>query len=175
MLASDGTCHTQATTGPAPPCISMCAATALDHETLVLFGGSDKNQAMSDTVYTLSTKTWQWRKLVSRGKTTPTARSSACMVSVDDESTCLVFGGAGIGADGYAGGKGLRGFDETWLLKVNEEFADWTALEHSDTLPPPRVAASLNKFPRESGKFLLTGGWNPTTAETFEEPWAIEL
>jgi hypothetical protein len=91
VLASDGTCHDQATTGPFPPGISMCAATALAHETLVLFDGYDKNQAMRDTVYTLSTKTWRWRKLVSSGKTMPTARSSECMVSVDDRSTCLVF------------------------------------------------------------------------------------
>ena len=105
----------------------------------------------------------------------PTAQSSACMVSVYDKLTCLVFGGAGIaGADGYAGGKGLHGFDETWLLKVSEEFADWTALEKSDPIvPPPRVAASLNKFPKEFGKFVLTGGWNPATAETFEEPWEL--
>jgi hypothetical protein len=100
------------------------------------------------------------------------------MVAVDNDDnddTYLVFGGAGIRESGYGGGAGLMGSDETWMVQVvNDEYADWKRLD-LPKVPRERVAASLNKLPDERSKFLLTGGWDPATAETFEEPWTIEL
>ena len=175
VLQEDGTCRKQPTMGDVPTGISMCSAAALGNDKMVLYGGSTKTQEFSEFVYLLDTTTWIWSRLKSRGDQIPAALTSSCMAAVGDGETCLVFGGAGIGEGGYQGGAGLLGSDETWKLRVVDDiYAEWTKLE-SSKVPRARVAASLNRMPGETSKFLLTGGWDPATAETFDEPWTLEL
>ena len=176
VLQADGTCRKQPTTGDVPIGISMCSAAALGENKMVLYGGSTKTQEFSEFVYLLDTNTWKWTRLESRGDQLPTAPTSTCMAAVGDGETCLVFGGAGMSEGGYQGGAGLQGSDDTWKLRVvDNRYAEWNRLESSSQVPRARVAASLNRVPGETSKFLLMGGWDPATAETFDEPWIIEL
>jgi hypothetical protein len=179
VLFQDGTSHKQATTGEAPTGVSMCAAAPLGDSKMLVYGGSTQSQALSEFAYLLDTDTWKWTRLESRGEQLPTSRASSSMAAMDD-STCLVFGGAGISKEGYQGGSGLIGLDETWKIQVvGDKYADWTRLytDSGDMVPRARCAASLNLLgPGERAQtFLLTGGWDPATAETFHEPWTIEL
>eukprot|EP00908_Phaeocystis_cordata_P025202 Transcript_7650.p1 GENE.Transcript_7650~~Transcript_7650.p1 ORF type:complete len:347 (-),score=93.41 Transcript_7650:264-1241(-) len=160
----------QPTTGEAPLGFSMSAAAPLGEHEMLLFGGSTKNQGMTADAYVLDTRTWAWRKLTAAGAA-PTPRGSACAAAVDD-NTCVVFGGAGLGGGGYAGGAGLTPFDETWTIKVEGDNAVWTRLDLGAP-PAPRVAASLSRL--SSGELLLHGGWTPTTKETFEESHVLKF
>lgn len=101
----------------------------------------------------------------------PTPRGSACAAAID-ASTCLVYGGAGLGNGGYSGGTGLTPFDETWTVRVDGDEAVWTLLAF-DEAPEARVAASLSSLP--SGDFVLHGGWTPTTKETFATSRVLKL
>jgi len=165
----------QPTTGESPVGFSMCAASALGEHEMLIFGGATKSQGMTSDAFVLDTRTWEWRKLRPTGSeaptTAPTPRGSACATAID-ASTCVVFGGAGLGGGGYAGGAGLTPFDETWQLRVDGDAAEWTPLELGSA-PEARVAASLNKLP--SGELLLHGGWTPTTKETFAESHVLKL
>ena len=149
----------QPTTGEAPLGFSMSAAAPLGEHEMLLFGGSTKNQGMTADAYVLDTRTWAWRKLTAAGAA-PTPRGSACAAAVGrpvcgpnprplgidrtdacmrraraDDNTCVVFGGAGLGGGGYAGGAGLTPFDETWTIKVEGDNAVWTRLDLGERLP----------------------------------------
>lgn len=174
VLTSDGTSHVQATTGDAPQGLSMCCAAALNDHQMVLFGGSTKTQEMSRDSYLLDTNTWEWTKLESKGDA-PTPRASPSMARIDDSSV-LVFGGAGLRPQGYEGGAGLIGSDETFKLSIqNGKVAEWTLVQNDATKPRARVAASLDLIPGEAHKYLLSGGWDPATAETFDDANTLEL
>jgi hypothetical protein len=189
VLKAGGTCQLQPTTGEAPVGLSMCSAAALNDHQMILFGGSTKTQQLSDAVYLLDTKKWEWTKLTlttaaaKEGTTsTPAPTASSCMAPVDATSV-LIFGGAGIKPTGYEGGSGLMATPNTWLLSVdaNGQTAHWK-LCNSDSdddeakHPRGRVAASLHPIPGIStSEFLLTGGWDPATAETFEDSWTWSM
>ncbi|KAJ8602301.1 hypothetical protein CTAYLR_007864 [Chrysophaeum taylorii] len=161
----------QPTTGEAPKGLSMCAACGLGINTMLLFGGSTREQKMSADAYALDADAWAWRKLeVADGK--PTPRASCCIAKMDTR-TAVVFGGAGISADGYQGGQGLVGLDETWTVRLDDhDRVTWTHLEDTQA-PSPRVAARLDPVPE--GGLLLSGGWNPSTKETFADQWRLQL
>ena len=161
----------QPTTGQSPVGFSMCAAATLGEHEMLVFGGSTKVQGMTADTYVLDTRTWEWRKLRPAGDEMPTPRGSACAAAIDP-STCLVFGGAGLGGGGYAGGVGLTPFDETWTVRVDGDAAVWMKLR-IDEPPKARVAASLSALP--SGEFVLHGGWTPTTKETFATSRVLKL
>lgn len=78
-----------------------CAVTALGGSELLVFGGSTREQRMSSDAFVLDTESWAWRKLkVAPGSAAPTPRASSCAAPVDADR-CVVFGGAGLGGDGY--------------------------------------------------------------------------
>ena len=169
--ASTGTVREQPTSGTAPIGLSMCAAAPLGQASMLIFGGSSKTQQMTADVHVLDTATWTWRKLVAKagkGGRLPTPRASSCAAPVDG-SSCIIFGGAGLGGGGYDGGAGLVAFDETWRVRVDGDDAIWDVVaEAGANTPPPRVAASLSALP--SGKLLLQGGWDPVSKATFDAP-----
>lgn len=171
VLQHDGTSKVQATTGDAPAGMSMCSAAALNDHQMILFGGSTKTQQMSNDVFVLDTKTWKWTKLQPKGKHLPSPRASSCMARVDDSSV-LVFGGASLKPEGYAGGAGLMGSNDTYMLKVKGNTAEWNLLE-DEPRPEGRLACTLNHLPDK--RLLLTGGWDPTSAETFDDGCIFEL
>jgi N-acetylneuraminic acid mutarotase len=173
VMGTDGVTKIQITTGTenAPTGYSMCAAAALGSK-MIIFGGSTKGQAMTGDAFCLDTTKWHWTKLIPRGDV-PSPRTSACMVALD-HTCCLVFGGAGLGSDGYDGGKGLVAFNQVHLLRIDGNHTDWELLELSDS-PRARVAATLTKVPGTDNTILLQGGWDPATAETFDTPYRFEL
>jgi len=175
LVSTDGaaTFRPQPTTG-APEGLSMCASCAVGTSRMLVFGGSTREQKMSSDAYLLDAATWTWTKLESPGAG-PTPRASSCAAAVGDD-TVVVFGGAGIAGDGYQGGKGLCGRDETWLLRIDDNnTAHWTQLEEEaqEATPGARVAASLE--PLGDGTYLLSGGWDPASKETFGDAWRLEL
>ena len=168
----------QPTTGEAPVGLSMCAAAPLGDSSMLVFGGSTKAQGMSADVYVLDTARWAWRKLRPEGSAedgrVPTPRGSSS-AAPEGEGSCLIFGGAGLGGGGYEGGAGLRAFDETWRVRVDGDVAQWECVHEggAEGAPAPRVAASLSALP--SGAFLLQGGWDPKSKDTFDEPHVLSL
>ena len=168
----------QATSGEAPDGLSMCAASPLgDGHSMLLFGGSTKTQQMSADAYVLDTTTWAWRKLKAEGAdgaAVPTPRASSCAAPAGDGKSCIVYGGAGLGGGGYEGGRGLCATDETWRVHVAGDTATWELVDAEGAKPPPRVAASLNAL-KTPGKFVLQGGWDPASKETFEATSVLAL
>lgn len=165
---NDGTLTEHPTTGEAPDGLSMCAAASLGDDSMLLFGGSTKTQALSDVCFVLNTKTWAWRKLQSNNG--PGPRASPCGANVvGTTNQCVIFGGASLGQGGYEGGAGLVAQGETWLVTVNGDTAEWEKLTGQG--PEGRVAATLS--PLSSGAFLLQGGWDPASKGTFDEPWLL--
>jgi hypothetical protein len=167
-----GDVREQPTSGDGPVGLSMCAAAPLGEAAMLIFGGSTKTQGMSADTFVLDTRTWKWRRLRAEGAAVPTARGSACAAPIDDTS-CLLFGGAGLGGGGYDGGAGLTAFSETWRVHVDGDVAVWELVATGDAEPPARVAASLNQLP--SGQFLLQGGWDPKSKATFETPNVLTI
>lgn len=169
--AESGVIKTHATTGDAPDGLSMASMAPLSDDRVLVFGGTDKTQNFSRDARVLDAATYEWTKLDVSGGPGPSPRGS-CAAAAVDANRILVFGGAGVGGDGYSGGAGLVATDETWLLTVNGGVATWELLVF-DSAPPPRVAASLAKC--GEGKFLLTGGWDPKSGATFDDVWTIAL
>mmetsp|Transcript_15590 Transcript_15590/g.48251 ORF Transcript_15590/g.48251 Transcript_15590/m.48251 type:complete len:331 (+) Transcript_15590:496-1488(+) len=165
-----GIAKSHLTTGDAPEGVSMCAVAPLADPApaLLVFGGSTKTQGFSADAYVLDAASYEWRRLDAPGG--PGPRGSCCAAAVDG-SRVVVFGGAGVAASGYDGGKGLRASDETWLLTVDGDRGTWELLDVAG--PPPRVAASLELLPDAS--LLLAGGWDPATGATFDDCWTLTL
>jgi len=160
----------QPTQGDDPEGLSMCVTVPLGKRSMLLFGGSTKTQQLSNDVFVLDTDNWSWRKLIpSKEGSGPPPLASPCAAAVD-ENSCIIFGGASIGSGGYEGGAGLIAQDDTWLLTVKGDKAEWENVGIKG--PEGRVAATLS--PLSSGGFLLQGGWNPATKETYDEPWLLE-
>jgi len=165
-----GIAKSHLTTGDAPEGVSMCAVAPLADPApaLLVFGGSTKTQGFSADAYVLDAASYEWRRLDAPGG--PGPRGSCCAAAVDG-SRVVVFGGAGVAASGYDGGKGLRASDETWLLTVDGDRGTWELLDVAG--PPARVAASLELLPDAS--LLLAGGWDPATGATFDDCWTLTL
>mmetsp|Transcript_31846 Transcript_31846/g.48121 ORF Transcript_31846/g.48121 Transcript_31846/m.48121 type:complete len:333 (+) Transcript_31846:37-1035(+) len=150
---------------------SMCAVAPLSSTKMVLFGGSTKNQQMSQDAYLLDTETWTWTKLLiaEDGEAPPIMAS--CSAAPMSENQLLLFGGAGIQPTGYEGGMGLVPQDETWMLTVlDDTTARWTKTDCL-TKPDGRVAASLSPV---GSSFLLQGGYDPLAKCTFDAPWILK-
>lgn len=166
LLKFDGeTCQEQTTTGNAPDGLSMCAMMKVGSNILV-FGGSTKTQELSNKLYLLDTKTWEWKVVMSVGATPP-PMASASGTGIDD-STAVIFGGAVLGDKGYEGGAGLQSVDDTYLVELDKNKATWTKVGKG---PEGRLAATLNVL--QAGEMLLQGGWDPATRETFDQPWLL--
>lgn len=160
----------QRTTGETPEGLSMCAMIPMGDDSLILVGGSTKTQALSNDVYLLNTVSWEWRKMRCEPGTGPAPLASPCGSSIDPKR-CVLFGGATLNTSGYQGGAGLRAKDQTWLLTLEGD--DWVTWTEVDNGPEGRVAASLS--PLAGGKFVLQGGWDPTTKSTFDTPWILDM
>lgn len=186
VYRKDGSLTEQETTGDVPDEMSMCAAAPLNDSQMIIFGGSTKNQQMSQDAYLLDTNTWEWTKLAVNENNNgndnvddrPPQMASSCAARVADNEI-IIFGGAGIGSTGYDGGFGLVPQKDTWKLKVTNggTQALWEKVEmpSSETCNTPegRVAASL--CPIGPSTFLLQGGFDPLTKTTFDEPWILSL
>ncbi len=166
LVYENDTLKEQPTTGESPNGLSMCTCTALGDE-FIVFGGATKTQDMTNDVFVLNSKTWEWRKQSSEGDI-PTARASsaACVLNT---TTCLVYGGGGINS-AYKVGKGLYGFNDLYALRIDDDRAIWTKLKESTN--GGRVASSLDLV---NNVAVLHGGWNPQTKETYESTHAIVL
>lgn len=161
----------QKTTGTSPGSVGLHAATMLDGERLVVFGGAVKDGTMTNRSYVLDTKTWEWRE-VDLGKVDnacPTPRAGSCLVthiSSEDKGNCVILFG---GAESSENGLNPRG--DVWALRVDPECQGyWTLLlddnkSDSSSRPEPRNAATLSpiapKNDESASNFLLTGGWAP--------------
>jgi hypothetical protein len=172
----------QETSGDAPNGLSMCAQVSLGDQGVLLFGGSTKTQQLSDTACYLDTKTWKWTRLKAAGESSPSARASPCAAPVPDtKDQAVVFGGASIDNEGYAGGKGLMPLSDTWLVTVDQisGTAKWKQLSNNEKSPEARLAATLTCIYGEGGKggkrMILQGGYDSTSKETFSEPWILRL
>ncbi|KAL9185866.1 hypothetical protein ACHAXT_003643 [Thalassiosira profunda] len=167
LTYKDGKIAEQETMGDAPDALSMCAMTSIGNK-VVLFGGADKTQQMSSDVYVLDTTNWTWTKLEGNGDG-PAALASACMAPLSDNA-CILFGGAGLAPSGYEGGYGLQPKDEAWICTLGEKTVEWELLE-CERRPEARLAASLDCV--GEGRFLLQGGYDSVSKETFGEPWIL--
>lgn len=151
------------TTGDSPVGLSMSACVPMGSHVLII-GGTDKNQSMHSEIFALNTKNWKWTKFSSDMK----PRAGLCAAPINN-SSCLVFGGAGLDSN-YDGGKGLVAYNDTFILTAKRNKFQMTKVT-TPVIPTQRVGASLNKY---MSKFVLHGGWNPTTKETYSETLIIE-
>jgi N-acetylneuraminic acid mutarotase len=78
------------TTGDSPVGLSMSACVPMGSHVLII-GGTDKNQSMHNEIFALNTKNWKWTKFSSDMK----PRAGLCAAPINN-SSCLVFGGAGL-------------------------------------------------------------------------------
>lgn len=160
----------QATTGSCPSSRGLHAATRLNRNQVLFFGGAAQSGDMSDETFLLDTNTWQWTALNAQG---PTARAAPCLVRVDDE-TALLFGGA------EATSTGLKPRGDVWLLDINKTNRWELLIDDQDNTgqkrPPPRNAATLSLAEEESDTktFLLTGGWHPFV-KTYDDCFMLKL
>lgn len=168
FVLRDGKLTEQPTSGEAPKGLSMCAVAPLGGNSMLLFGGSTKTQALSSDTYVLNTETWVWRKLRCSDEG-PCARATPCMAPIDARS-CVMFGGASLGEGGYEGGAGLVAQDDTWTCEVQGDVVKWQKVLSGG--PEARIAASLTSI--GSDEFLLQGGYDPTSKEVFGEPWLLK-
>lgn len=169
-----GKLREQATTGEVPEGLSMCAAAPLGDSEMLVFGGTTKTQQMSSDAYVLNIKTWKWRRLRPKNGSGsgPSPRASSCAAPLG-EASCIIFGGAGIAGGGYEGGAGLQARDETWIATITGDEVEWKEVKGAES-PPGCVAASLNELPGGvPGRFVLQGGWDPTTKATFGKTWTL--
>lgn len=174
-IETDGKIVERPTTNEGPLGVSMMAAAPLGDDTMLLFGGSTKSQGMTADVWRLDANKWEWTKLVpSQLGPMPTPRASSAAAAYGKDRM-VVFGGAGLGGGGYEGGYGLVPFPETWVLRVDADFAVWDKVEQvASIMPKGRVAASLSPLP-DGQSFLLQGGWDPKSKDTYDEPWVLKL
>lgn len=174
---SSGKITAQETSGSGPDGLSMCAQVPLGDAGVLIFGGSNQTQQLSDATYYLDTATWKWTELKNSGDATPSARASPCAAAISDNQA-VVFGGASIGGDGYEGGKGLMPLSDSWLVTADRAAgtAEWKQVAMTDVGPEARLAASLTCIYGEGGnRLLLQGGYDSTSKETFGEPWVLSI
>jgi len=167
LTYKDGVIAEQDTKGCAPDALSMCAMAAIENKVFV-FGGADKTQNMSSDLYALDIMNWTWTKLECKGDG-PTALASASMAPLSGDQ-CILFGGAGLSSKGYEGGYGLQPKNDTWICTITEKQVEWERIE-CNTRPEGRLAASLNRLGED--RFLLQGGYDSVSKETFEEAWIL--
>ena len=160
--------------GKGPRGLSMCASTAVSGSDgprgrdMLIFGGSTRTQELSSAAFVLDTQSWTWRKLVSEGGPGPIA--SSCASSLRGSNRCIVFGGATLGEEGYAGG--LIPKNDTWLLTVNGASAEWEQIAAESESPEGRVAASLAAV---GDDIVLQGGWDPLSKDTYgDKTWILK-
>lgn len=157
----------QATTGEAPSPRGLHGACLLGQQRLVIFGGAAQDQTMSNEVFTLNLKTWNWTRcrIPNDG---PSPRASPCIASLSDHEI-VVFGGAEKDQT-----FGLKGCNDIWLLtfpleSLSSNTPTWKLLQtQTAIIPPKRNAATLDRIPVPPGAndangmfFLLSGGWDP--------------
>jgi hypothetical protein len=182
----------QETTGDdRPDGLSMCAQVALGNRYAFIFGGSTRTQQLSDASYLLDTVTWKWTRLktvpdendnAGTAPLAPSARASPCGSAVrgSRDHQVIVFGGASLGGEGYAGGQGLVPLNDTWLATVNVEAGTlaWqriAATTDTGRCPEARLAATLNCIPGKPRTLLLQGGYDSTAKRTFRESWILSF
>eukprot|EP00584_Thalassiosira_punctigera_P000126 CAMPEP_0172536550 /NCGR_PEP_ID=MMETSP1067-20121228/8300_1 /TAXON_ID=265564 ORGANISM="Thalassiosira punctigera, Strain Tpunct2005C2" /NCGR_SAMPLE_ID=MMETSP1067 /ASSEMBLY_ACC=CAM_ASM_000444 /LENGTH=635 /DNA_ID=CAMNT_0013321647 /DNA_START=133 /DNA_END=2036 /DNA_ORIENTATION=- len=166
----------RATTGEGPGELRSCACcgiprTAADdadnaenERDMLIFGGSTgETSGFSSDAFRLDTTSWEWTKLVPKSPSNefPPALRSASVASIG-KNRCVVFGGAAsnerVGA--------IRPSDETWLLTVDGDDANWERIAVDGPVnPEARLAASLIATTPE--ELVLQGGYDPTNERTF--------
>ena len=160
----------QRTTGTSPGRVGLHAATMLDDDTLLLFGGAVKDGTMTNKSYVLNTKTWEWQQVdLGKGdKKCPSPRAGSCLVthtSTGSKGNCaILFGGA------EATESGLNARGDVWELQLDSKCkGSWTLLlddnaDDTTSRPEPRNAATLSRVDSDDGgasQFLMVGGWAP--------------
>jgi len=135
---------------------------------VLLYGGSTGDKYSSDT-YRLDTKTCEWTKLKTISNDHPRALIDAGITSIG-KNQCILYGGASLN-----GRQQTTVCDETWLLTVNNDKANWERIANlpEDAVesgsvplcPEGRTLASL--LATSSDELVLQGGYNPLTKQTY--------
>ena len=153
----------QKVTGNGPASLSMLASSSdMFNSNVVFFGGSDKQQNMSNDLFLLNTQTWHWEKFGQFGEASkwPKPRASACLACIESGKFVL-FGGAGIAPGGYKAG-GLQPYNDLWLVDLTEVYPIIKPIEVSSVygLPVARLASWLTFV--NDDMLILEQGWNPS-------------
>jgi len=159
----------QPTTGPTPSSRGLHAATRLEDDSILIFGGASKDGGMSNEAFRLDTHSWAWEQVGLKSTTRPSPRAAPCL-TVYDQHCVILFGGAEASTE-----KGLKPKGDVWALHLDSD--QWELLLDDDDLPisnsktprpPPRNAASMAPIIIDTGhnpttgkEFLLSGGWHP--------------
>jgi len=192
VTEGEGEFNIQPTTGDSPSSRGLHCAATLPKSTndnsaraMVIFGGAAQDGNMSNESFVLDVSTWEWIKLdVGNDKDNiPCPRAGACLCSLDDDSSLLLFGGA------TPGEAGLLGLNDVWILNIDmdKKTGKWEC-SIQDTVtdddggvvrPPQRNAATLSSISTtllpndvtrkekddenddDASYFILQGGWYP--------------
>ena len=164
IIFEDDELKVQETTGDNPNDLSMCAV-AENGTHLILFGGNTRNHTMSNELYLLDTKTWNWIQMKQEGDIP--CKRAGCNICKSKEGF-LLFGGGTTGEKGYEGGKGLIGLSDTYIVNIEENLAKWKKIDKGYMDPGPRVVPTLETV---NDAIYLHGGWNPESMETYQDTW----
>lgn len=150
-------------TGKAPVGLSMMAsASDMYNENVVFFGGSDKNQQMTNSIFVLNTESWEWQEFgqLGKGSKWPEPRSSSCLTCIGP-GKFILFGGAGIAPGGYKAG-GLAPYNDLWIIQLTNGHPLIKPMEVSSFygMPVARLASWLTFVTDD--QLILEQGWNPT-------------
>eukprot|EP00928_Gymnodinium_smaydae_P027856 TRINITY_DN21403_c0_g2_i1.p1 TRINITY_DN21403_c0_g2~~TRINITY_DN21403_c0_g2_i1.p1 ORF type:complete len:455 (+),score=43.25 TRINITY_DN21403_c0_g2_i1:55-1419(+) len=174
-VEADETIIERPTIGDGPVSYFMPAAAPLGVSSMLIFAGSSKTERMTTDVWRLDTEKYEWTKLKTYSAVTdsptPLRRASPCATPVDGRSV-LMFGGS-------EGGLGLRTFNDAWMLRVDGDMGVWEEVITDESIgvstkPDPRVGATLSSLPG-GNRFLLQGGWDPKSKQTFDKSYVLTL
>ena len=155
----------QPVTGDEPDALSMQAsAMSLGGERLVLFGGAQRSQVMTNDVFVLDMDAWHWtRRRAPENGDLPSPRAASSMCTHVKDGCFFVFAGAE--------GRGLCPRNDLWMLDMSDQASSmWTRVPCDDA-PPARVTAAMERL--SSGRVVVTGGWSPETHEVFNDTFAL--
>lgn len=165
VLFQNGTFRKQPTSGDAPSSRGLHAATMLDDNRLIVFGGAAQNGKMSNELFVLDLHTWKWTKISfgdnENDNKMPSPRAAPCLASLSD-GCVILFGGA------EATEQGLNPRADLWCFDIdigkgddNDDCDDtcttgtWSLLLDDGDGPPPRNAATLMPIEADSIKKIL--------------------
>ena len=197
LLFQNGTFRKQPTSGDAPSSRGLHAATMLDKNRMILFGGAAQDGKMSNELFVLDIRTWKWKKMKfddggdddDEHPVMPSPRAAPCLASLTD-GCVILFGGA------EAKEQGLNPRADLWCFEIDDDgdgdSGAWSLLLDDDKGPSPRNAATLMVMDTQSVEtilgngeisdcgscnkkyFLLQGGWAPFKV-TFSEPSILSV
>jgi len=185
----------QPTTGEGPDGLSLCAScgisrtdstgsntgndnliiggSTLSHDMLIFGGSTGEKLGFSSAAFVLNTKSWSWTKLLPK-TSSPRSLQSPSIASVGNNQ-CIVFGGAALK---NSNPNLVIPSDETWLLTVDGNSANWEQIavdsegsashdnnDNQSITPDGRLAASLTATTSE--ELVLQGGYDPISKKTY--------